>query len=170
MKSGLPAVIYEDSKVLILGTLPSDESIRFQQYYANPTNQFWRILGEVYGQEIAPEYTARLDFLRSNKLALWDVLESADRDGSTDKKIRNPVFNDLRGIVRTYTTLSKIVLNGGTAGKLFRQYLKAIPAGPSFFLRLSTLHLPSSSAAAGQYVKTLDEKIRCWKAILQMTD
>jgi len=42
-KQGFPAVIDENTEILILGSLPGDVSIRKHQYYGHPGNDFWRL-------------------------------------------------------------------------------------------------------------------------------
>ena len=69
-KVGLCPVIFPTSRLLILGTLPGDESIQLQRYYAAANNQFWRILALVYGEQIGTDYAARLEFLRRSGIAL----------------------------------------------------------------------------------------------------
>ena len=44
LKSGLLPLVGENPKLLILGSLPGDESIKQQKYYSNPRNQFWKII------------------------------------------------------------------------------------------------------------------------------
>jgi hypothetical protein len=78
-KTGLCPVIFPSSRLLILGTLPGDESIRLQRYYADAKNQFWRILSLVYGERVGTDYDERLEFLRRSGIALWDVLHGAER-------------------------------------------------------------------------------------------
>ncbi len=73
MKYGLEPVIDHASRILILGTLPGDESLRLGQYYSNPRNQFWRILAMSYDTSIPEAYENRIRFLMSRGLALWDV-------------------------------------------------------------------------------------------------
>jgi hypoxanthine-DNA glycosylase len=43
MVSSFPWVGDKHSKLIILGSMPGVESLRKQQYYAHPRNQFWRI-------------------------------------------------------------------------------------------------------------------------------
>lgn len=49
MKHSLPPVVDEHSRIVILGTLPGDQSLRQEQYYADPRNQFWSLLIGVFG-------------------------------------------------------------------------------------------------------------------------
>ena len=60
-----------DTRLLILGSLPGARSLADRQYYAHPTNQFWRLLGAIVGQPLAAmPYDDRLAALREAKVAL----------------------------------------------------------------------------------------------------
>src|ERR1039458_2650932 len=98
--------------------MPGDDSLRLQQYYAHRDNQFWKILAEVYGEAIGADYSQRVEFLHRRRLALWDVLRSAERRGSSDSGIKNGVANDFASILLTYTGLKAIIFNGGKAQML----------------------------------------------------
>jgi hypoxanthine-DNA glycosylase len=51
-KSGLPPAVDENTELLILGTLPSDMSLAEGQYYANPGNDFWKLIGAALNQSL----------------------------------------------------------------------------------------------------------------------
>ncbi len=87
-KAGFPPIIDETSRVLVLGTLPSEESLRRKEYYGHPRNQFWRILADIYHVPLADTYSERVALLRQKHLALWDVLQHGERQGSLDQAIR----------------------------------------------------------------------------------
>ena len=77
--SGLAPVFGTAPSLLILGSYPSEQSLLLHEYYGNPRNQFWKIMGMVlsFGPEF-PElpYQDRLNFLTGQGIAIWDVLES----------------------------------------------------------------------------------------------
>lgn len=123
-KEGLKPLIGDGAKFLILGSLPSDESIRKQEYYGNPNNMFWDVLSHILGEKAPPEYTDKVKFLNFHGIALWDVLRAAERKGSLDSNIRNEQFNDIEKLVSDNPSIEIIVTNGGKAEKLFRKYLK----------------------------------------------
>lgn len=78
-----------DTRLLVLGSLPGVRSLAEQQYYAHPTNQFWRLLGEVVDRPLANmRYDDRLVAIRDAKVGLWDVIRSAERHTSSDSLIR----------------------------------------------------------------------------------
>lgn len=111
LKKSLAPVIFPDSRVLILGSMPGEESLRRQQYYAHPANHFWRLIAEVTeygccadGISLPPQdYDARLRMLAAGGIALWDVIASCTREGSLDTKIRNEVPNNLEGMLSQYS-------------------------------------------------------------------
>ncbi len=123
VKSGLPPVVWESSRILILGTMTGDESLRKQRYYANPSNKFWLILSKVYGGPIGTDYGERLEFLRRKGLALWDVLRSCERSGSSDGAIKSPVPNDFAALLEHYPRLQAVAFNGQKAETLFNKHV-----------------------------------------------
>jgi len=67
---GLPPVISLNSRVIILGTMPSKESLKHKQYYANPRNQFWPIISYIVWKPVPSEYSERIAFLLEYGIAL----------------------------------------------------------------------------------------------------
>jgi hypoxanthine-DNA glycosylase len=164
MKLGLKPVVNDVSKILILGTLPGDDSIQKQEYYANPRNQFWSILEKVYEQPIGDHYEERLRFLGNKDLALWDVLQSAEREGSSDRNIKNGRPNDFKGLFAAYPGLKAIAFNGVEAANLFSRLVLRRQAIPRLN-NLRQLYLPSTSVMPGRYVLLLEQKIQKWRVI-----
>src|SRR5215475_13892032 len=119
IKHGLAPIVWPHARVLILGSLPGDESLRRQQYYGNPRNQFWSILSRVYGTPIGADYGERLAFLERHGIALWDVLARAERHGSLDSNIRNEAPNDFGDLFRALPDLRVIALNGAKSASAF---------------------------------------------------
>jgi len=164
LKKSLPLEIRKTSRVLILGTMPGDESLRLQEYYANKNNQFWKILAEIYGEPIGVEYAERIEFIHRKGIGLWDVLRHAERKGSLDSEIQNGVVNDFTCLSKIYPGLTTIVFNGGDAQKLFRrnvQQLQRIAIN-------NYLKLPSTSPTPGRHVLPYEAKVAQWKAIVNL--
>ena len=160
MKYGLPALIWAESRVLILGTLPSDESLRVKQYYANPSNQFWKILAAIFRMSMPDDYAARIEYLRGRHVALWDVLHAADRAGSQDRNIKNPQPNDFGLVLRKCPDLRAIALNGSRAATFFGMFGEAqVPSN------IRRIPLPSTSPIPGMHVLGYQEKVKRWSVI-----
>ena len=117
--------------------------MRLQRYYGNPRNLFWRVLADVFAEPHVVEYEQQKALLKRNRIALWDVLHSAERIGSLDSAIRNPVPNDIAKLLVDYPRLRTIAFNGLRAQSLFRQFIAATLTIPPDKLRLSAL--PSTS-------------------------
>lgn len=147
-KKGLEPWVGESPKILILGTLPSDESIKQQSYYANISkNSFWKIMRAILPENKC-QYRDNKKFIISNKIALWDCLELAYREGSLDRRIdiSSSVCNDLYSFLKKYPTIRTIVLNGKGKGSKNR------PSTPYVFRKFffedthcQIIKLPSTS-------------------------
>lgn len=130
-----------DTRLLILGSLPGVRSLAEQQYYAHPTNQFWRLLGEVVDKPLATmPYDDRLAALREAKVGLWDVIRSAERHTSSDSQIREAEAHDLGALVAELPNLRMVAFNGGKAAAIGRKQLPPLDG-------IAIVDLPSSSAA-----------------------
>src|ERR1043165_7030418 len=60
-KRSFAPVAHANTRVLVLGSLPGEESLAKAQYYGHPRNHFWRLIGGVIGAELEPlPYEERL--------------------------------------------------------------------------------------------------------------
>ena len=150
-------IIGKDSKLLILGTLPSIKSLRLQQYYGNPQNTFWKILFTLFKQEYSSTYNDKKALAIKNNITIWDVCYSANRKGSLDSAIQDVVPNNIEELIELNPTIGTIAFNGQCAAKLYRKYF---PDN----ININYLTLLSTSPANARY--NLDEKLENWKQIL----
>lgn len=150
-KSSFAPVADAGARLLILGSLPGEASLRKAQYYGHPQNQFWRLMGEVLGRELPEAYEARLAALRAAGVALWDVVASAERVGSLDARIKAHQANPLADFVSTLPRLRAVAFNGGKSLAIGRPAL----AGAG----LELIALPSSSPA---YTLPFARKAEAW--------
>ena len=95
-----PPVYDENSRVLILGTIPSPKSRERGFYYMHPQNRFWKMLSQVLGEPTPHDIPGRRELCLSHGIALWDVLAECSIDGASDSSIRNAVPNQLRNYFR----------------------------------------------------------------------
>ncbi|MGB9940967.1 DNA-deoxyinosine glycosylase [Methanosarcina sp.] len=144
-KQGFPAVIDENTEILILGSLPGDVSIRKHQYYGHPGNDFWRLLGSILGEDLqGMNYQNRLETLKSNKIGLWDVFKAGKREGSEDAKIKDEEINRFSMLKDMAPNLKLVLFNGKKSG----QYEPIVRA-----MGYETKVLPSSSGANRRFPK-----------------
>ena len=145
----LPPIIDDDVRVIILGSFPGEESLKHKQYYANPKNHFWKIMGEVIGESLEGlSYNERKQALLRNHIGLWDAYASCKRTGSLDKNIRDATPNDF--FVLNVPSLRMIFCNGQKAAKVG----SLLPKRP--------IILPSTSPAS---TLSLPEKIKEWMKV-----
>jgi hypoxanthine-DNA glycosylase len=164
MKYCLDPVVTDASRFLILGSLPGDESLRKQQYYANPRNQFWSILAAVFDVAIGSSYCDKIAFLHSRGLALWDVLSGAERQGSLDSRIKNGEANGFSTFFVKYPNLLTVVFNGGKSEELFKRLVhNTLPR--EIVGALQFIRMPSTSATPGRNVLPFPDKAEQWKAL-----
>ena len=79
LKRSFAPVANERTRLLLLGSLPGEESLARGRYYAHPRNQFWRLAGAVIAAELEPlPYEARLEaLLAASGLALLPLPSSS---------------------------------------------------------------------------------------------
>ena len=104
----LAPLITAESHTLILGTMPSPRSRAETFYYAHPQNRFWPVIAALYGEEDPKTSEGRTALLLSHGLALWDVLASCTITGAADSTIRDPIPNDIPGLLRQYPGITRI--------------------------------------------------------------
>ena len=158
---GLPPILDGQTKCLVLGTIPGAESLKRKEYYANPRNQFWRITEALFGINHTSTYSERKRELLGRGIGLWDVLESCDRLGSADGKIRNPKINCLDTFLDTHSSIKAVFFNG----KRPRRLVKSLMSRPLDEKRYGLVVLPSSSSSNTRY--SLTEKVEIWKVLKQ---
>jgi double-stranded uracil-DNA glycosylase len=163
--SGFDAVAGPDARVLILGTLPGAVSLACGQYYAQPRNAFWRIMGELVGASLELPYAERVERLVAARIAVWDVCAIAQREGSADAAIQPDTIqpNDFATFFRTHPHIELICFNGAKAAELFRRRVSPTLESPASAMRQIVLPSTSPANAAMPFVGKLSE----WRAALQ---
>ena len=147
-------IVDGNTKVVILGTLPGIESIIAGEYYKNSRNCFWRIMYALFDETITNDYAEKCSFLLRHEIGIWDVLDSATREGNDDLNIANPTVNDFTAFFKKYPSIKGIIFNGKKAEKIFKRYL------PDLFSEVRHKTVLSSSGAAA---RTFDVKLENWK-------
>ncbi|MEK8020714.1 MAG: DNA-deoxyinosine glycosylase [Candidatus Parabeggiatoa sp.] len=162
MKFGFPPIAKENAKILILGTLPSEESLKHHQYYAHPRNAFWYIMSKLLKSELSLSYENRKALLEVNQIAVWDVLKAGERQGSLDAAIEDDsiVTNDFESFYTQFDLIQYVFFNGTKAEKEYKK--RVLHQLSSRFLEY--YRLPSSSPAMARLTK--DEKCSAWGIIL----
>lgn len=157
LKRCFPPVVDANTRVLILGSLPGEVSLAQGQYYANRQNHFWRLVGDVLGEDLVHmDYAARLQTLLARHVGLWDVVAEAKREGSLDSNIRGHAGNDLAGLIESMPKLAVIAFNGGTAERIGLRALSQHGGNHR------VLRLPSSSPA---HTMPYSEKLHAWREL-----
>lgn len=146
-------VFDEASRVLILGSFPSVKSRENQFYYGHPQNRFWKMLAGIFEEKVPDTIEEKKKILLNNRIALWDVIESCEIEGSSDSSIRNVVANDMNFILQQ-APIEKILCNGGKAYELFLRYCSA-PWYPP------VAKMPSTSPANAAW--RLDKLVETWR-------
>ena len=159
LTSFLP-IIDEHSRVLILGSMPGVESLRIQQYYGNPRNQFWKMLYEIFDTQASKGYEEKVLFIKSKRIAVWDVIENCYREGSLDSKIREEKVNDFPGLYEAYPNVKTILFNGGKAYETYKKWIGFDKSSDIAFQKITS----SSPANTKRY----EVKLREWSVIRDM--
>lgn len=158
-------IVGPNARLLVLGTLPGEVSLELQQYYGHARNQFWPIMAEICGEKLPSAYADRVDMVRRSKVALWDVLHSAERNGTAlDSAIKNECANDLASFFRQYPMIRTVAFNGNNANKFFKRHVQKRQDLPANLVLLPAL--PSTSPA---FARAPAAKAAKWQEILAAT-
>jgi hypoxanthine-DNA glycosylase len=161
---GFPPIADERATVLVLGSLPGRKSLEMREYYAQPYNAFWRIMGELADAGPALGYSLRLERLRARGIAVWDVLAAGEREGSLDASIvaGSIVVNDFNAFFARHAQIRVVCFNGNTAAGLFRR--KVLPGLAPQWAGAEMRVLPSTSPAYARL--RFEQKLARWAAVL----
>lgn len=154
---GLPPIIGDGARVLILGNMPSAMSLAAAQYYGNPRNAFWPIMGAILGFDALAPYDVRTSALRAHGVAVWDVLRSCRRVGSLDSAVESDsmVPNDFQALFDVHPTIQRVMFNGAAAEKNFNRLVRVASD-------LRYERLPSTSPAQ---TMRYEDKLAAWRVI-----
>ena len=155
--SSFSPFIDKGSKILILGSIPGIKSLEKQQYYAHPQNKLWKIIFELFSEEFTEDYSVRINILKKNHIAIWDVIDSCERKGSLDSEIKNEEANQIEELLESYPNIQAIFCNGGKSYKNLQKLL-----GKNF--RIPIHLLPSTSPL---HTISFERKFEEWKKVLE---
>jgi hypoxanthine-DNA glycosylase len=153
----------KNAEILVLGSMPGRASLAAGQYYAHSQNAFWRITAELLQFDAGAPYKARVQALKSARIAVWDVLQSCVRQGSLDAMIENntEIANDFQKFFRAHRKITQVFFNGTKAEASFQRHVsREIDAVPIQFARLPST---SPANASAPYAR----KLKAWRAILR---
>lgn len=156
-------VFDRSARLLILGSLPGKRSIAEQGYYAHPRNAFWSIMSELIGIDPKLPYEERIGLLRQHRVALWDVVASAERPGSLDSAIvrQGARYNAIPELLQRAPGIELIVFNGGAAEDLFK---RAQREWGTSLEQIPQVRLPSTSPAHAAL--STEQKVEAWRTAL----
>ena len=154
--------IDNNSKILILGSMPGVKSLEEQQYYAHPQNRFWKVMASICNAPRLHEfdYDLKLKTLLNNNIALWDTIKSCTREGSLDSDIQNETPNNIKSLLKKYPNIKTICLNGNKSYSAFKKYF------PDLLEQYYCCKMPSTSPANARYC--LKNLIVEWKKCLSL--
>ncbi len=151
----IPPIFDSASRVLILGSFPSQRSREEGFFYGHPQNRFWRVLSSVFGEALPHTIEEKKAFLYRNRIAVWDVIASCEIVGSADSSIQQVVANDL-GLLLSEAEIQRIYVNGKAAEGYYNRYIKDKVGREAFYL-------PSTSPANAAW--SLERLISAWQCV-----
>lgn len=151
----IPAFIRENSDILILGSFPSVKSRESGFYYGHPQNRFWRVIAELAGSPIPKTIEEKQSLLINCNIALWDVIQSCDIEGSSDSSIKEVIVNPIHEVLCA-SNIKRIFVNGRTAERLYDKYVLPLTGKKAILL-------PSTSPANAAW--SIERLKNEWKII-----
>ena len=115
----------------------------------------WKVVSGILGCEVPQTIEEKKEMLLKHHIAVWDVIQSCEIEGSSDASIRDVIPNDLSEILRT-ADIQAIYTNGGKAYELYQKYIYPVNG-------IKAHKLPSTSPANAGY--SLERLKEAWKQI-----
>jgi len=164
--TSFPPITSPTATTLILGSIPGIASLGANQYYAHPRNAFWPIMADLYGLDVTLPYQARTERLKAANVALWDVLQQCDRQGSLDSAIKtgSRIPNDFVGFLKQHPHIRLIAFNGAEAEASFKRYVKTKLNAEG--VNLENIHLVKLPSTSPAHTLAMAEKKAAWRAAL----
>ena len=160
-KRSFPPVVDLGSRVLVLGSLPGEESLRRREYYAHSRNLFWPIVAALFGEPMPESYPEKLALASRRRIALWDVVGVGERHASADSTIRLHQPNAIDLLLDNYPAIRGLAFNGSTALRLFERHFARRPD-------LTYLALPSTSPAYARL--GFADKLDRWRVLRDLVE
>lgn len=153
--------INNQSKILILGSMPGVKSLELQEYYAHPQNRFWKVMGALcHCPDLAElKYDEKINVLLNSGFALWDTISFCKREGSLDSDIVEEVPNNIPDLLKKYNNIKIIILNGNKSYSTFKKCF------PELLTTYTCIKVPSTSPANARF--TLEKLILEWKKVVE---
>ena len=143
-----------DSRILILGSIPSPASREVGFYYGHPRNRFWPMLAEFFAMPLPESIEEKKALVLSHGLALWDAIEECDIIGATDSSVKNVVPTAIPSLLAE-TKVERILCNGALSKKIYDKYQLERTGIPA-------LQMPSTSPANAAW--SLERLMEEWVA------
>ena len=139
IEHSIPPTYDSNSRVLVLGTMPSPASRELGYNYGHPQNRFWKVLAQLAGEPLPATNERKRDFCLRHHIALWDVLAECEIEGASDASIANAKPNDLT-LITAAAPIEAVFCTGAKAYELYQRFCADAVGIPA-------VRLPSTSPA-----------------------
>lgn len=152
----IPPLYDSESRVLLLGSLPSPKSREACFFYGHPQNRFWRVLAAVLNEPLPQTIAQKRAMCLRRHIALWDTIARCEISGASDASIRNAEPNDI-GLLLRQSKIERIFATGSKSAQLYRRLIEPQTGVP-------IVQLPSTSPANAAW--SLEQLIEAYRLIL----
>ncbi len=159
MPKSFAPLLDENTKTMIIGTMPSVASLEAGEYYAHPRNAFWLIMARLFNNGATySNYEEKKSCLLAQGIGLWDNLQYCERSGSLDSNIKSEIPNDFETLLKKYPNVQKLLFNGQKSFQFFKKF------HPKLLAQLECHSLPSTSPANATL--RFEDKLQVWKKFI----
>ena len=156
----LEAVFNSESRVLVLGTMPSPKSRETGFYYNHPQNRFWKVMAALFDEPIPKTNDEKRALALRHGIALWDVLAECTIEGASDGSIADCVPNNI-GAILAKASIEAIFCTGAKAAELYAKYCEPQTG-------MKATRLPSTSPANAAV--SLEQLIEAYQPIRELCE